>query len=127
MYQPGEQWLYNTSAQVLGVLLARACGQDLESVLRERIFEPLGMDDTGFTVPAEKLSRFTTAYRPDPEIGELSVRDDPAHSWWSTRPTFPDASGWLVSTVGDYWSFVSMLLAGGTWQGERILSRRRSP
>jgi CubicO group peptidase (beta-lactamase class C family) len=91
-------------------------------VLRERIFEPLGMDDTGFTVPAEKLSRFTTAYRPDPETGELSVRDDPAHSWWSTRPTFPDASGWLVSTVGDYWSFVSMLLAGGTWQGERILS-----
>ena len=56
MCQPGDQWLYNTSAQVLGVLLARACGQDLESVLRERIFEPLGMADTGFTVPAGNLS-----------------------------------------------------------------------
>ena len=67
MYQPGEQWLYNTSAQVLGVLLTRACGQDLESVLRQRIFEPLAMVDTGFTVPAEQIGRLTTLYRPDPE------------------------------------------------------------
>ena len=122
MYQPGEQWLYNSSAQVLGVLLARACGQDLESVLRERIFEPLGMVDTGFTVPTEQLGRLTTAYRPNPETGELSVLDDAAHSWWSTPPSFPDASGWLVSTVDDYWSFVSMVLAGGTGRGERILA-----
>jgi CubicO group peptidase (beta-lactamase class C family) len=122
MEQPGERWLYNTSSQVLGVLLARACGQDLESVLRERIFEPLGMIDTGFTVPTEQLSRLTTAYRPDPETGEPSVLDDPAHSWWSAPPSFPDASGWLVSTIDDYWSFVSMLLGGGTRQGERILS-----
>ena len=111
MYQPGERWLYNTSAQVLGVLLARATGDDLESVLRERIFEPLGMADTGFTVPADQLGRLTTVLRPDPETGELSVLDDPADSWWSTPPSFPDASGWLVSTIDDYWSFVSMLLA----------------
>ena len=78
MYQPGEQWLYNSSAQVLGVLLARACGQDLKSVLRERIFEPLGMTDTEFTVPTEQLSRLTTAYQPDRETGELSVLDDAA-------------------------------------------------
>lgn len=122
MCQPGEQWLYNTSAQVLGVLLARASGKDLESVLRERIFEPLGMTDTGFTVPAGQLSRLTTAYRPDPVTGELSVLDDAARSWWSTPPSFPDGSGWLVSTIDDYWSFVSMMLAGGTGRGERILS-----
>jgi CubicO group peptidase (beta-lactamase class C family) len=122
MYQPGEQWLYNSSAQVLGVVLARACGWDLESVLRERIFEPLGMVDTGFTVPAGQLSRLTTAYQPDPATDELSVLDDPANSWWSTPPSFPDASGWLVSTIDDYWSFVSMVLAGGTGRGERILS-----
>jgi CubicO group peptidase (beta-lactamase class C family) len=91
-------------------------------VLRERIFEPLGMVDTGFTVPTEALSRLTTFYVPDPETGELSVLDDPAHSWWSTPPSFPDGSGWLVSTIDDYWSFVSMLLEGGTGQGERILS-----
>jgi CubicO group peptidase (beta-lactamase class C family) len=144
MSQPGEQWLYNTSGQVLGVLLARASGRDLASVLRERIFEPLGMVDTGFGVPNEALSRLTTFYVPDPETGELSVLDDPAHSWWSTPPSFPDGSGWLVSTIDDYWSFVSMLLPrgapqgagsakggapqgagsakGGTGQGERILS-----
>jgi CubicO group peptidase (beta-lactamase class C family) len=129
MAQPGEQWLYNTSGQVLGVLLARAAERDLASVLRERIFEPLGMVDTGFTVPSDALSRLTTFYVPDPETGELSVLDDPAHSWWSTPPSFPDGSGWLASTMDDYWSFVSMLLArgapqgaGSTGQGERILS-----
>ncbi len=122
MYQPGEQWLYNTSGQVLGVLLARAAGQDLESVLRERVFEPLGMVDTGFTVPVDQLGRLTTAYLPDPETGELVVLDDPAHSWWSRPTSFADASGWLVSTIDDYWSFVSMLLAGGTGRGQPILS-----
>jgi CubicO group peptidase (beta-lactamase class C family) len=91
-------------------------------VLRDRIFEPLGMTDTGFTVPTEHLSRLTTFYLPNAETGELSVRDDPAHSWWSTPPSFPDAAGWLVSTIDDYWSFVSMMLAGGTGKGQRILS-----
>src|SRR5205807_9482477 len=101
MSQPGEQWLYNTSGQVLGVLLARASGRDLASVLRERIFDPLGMVDTGFGVPTEALGRLTTFYVPDPETGALSVLDDPAHSWWSTPPSFPDGSGWLVSTIDD--------------------------
>ena len=113
MHQPGERWLYNTSAQVLGVLLARACGRDLEAVLRERVFDPLGMTDTGFTVPAASRHRLTTAYRPDPETGALAVLDDPARSWWSTPPSFPDASGWLVSTIADYWAFVSQVFAGG--------------
>ncbi|MCU1468475.1 MAG: beta-lactamase [Actinomycetia bacterium] len=122
MYQPGERWLYNTSAQVLGVLLARAGDGDLESVLRERVLEPLGMVDTSLTVPAAQLHRFATAYAPDPETGELSVLDDPADSWWASPRSFPDASGWLVSTIDDYWTFVSMLLAGGTGNGERILA-----
>jgi CubicO group peptidase (beta-lactamase class C family) len=80
------------------------------------------MTDTGFAVPADQLRRLTTAYRPDAETDQLSVLDDPAHSWWSTPPSFPDASGWLVSTIDDLWVFVSMMLAGGTGQGERILS-----
>jgi CubicO group peptidase (beta-lactamase class C family) len=122
MYQPGERWLYNTSAQVLGVLLARAAGTDLDSVQRERIFEPLGMRDTGFSVPADQSSRLTTFYTPDPETGELSVLDDAPDSWWRTPPSFPDASGWLVSTIDDYWSFVSMLVAGGSLRGRRVLS-----
>lgn len=122
MYQPGEQWLYGTSGQVLGVLLARAMGKDLETVMHDRIFGPLGMRDTGFTVPAGQLHRLTTFYAPDPETGDLSVLDDPADSWWSTPPSFPDAAGGLVSTVDDYWSFVSMMLARGTLRGQRVLS-----
>jgi CubicO group peptidase (beta-lactamase class C family) len=122
MYQPGDQWLYNTSAQVLGVLVARAAGKDVEKVMRERIFDPLAMPDTGFTVPADQLSRLTTAYSSDPQTGSLSVLDDPVNSWWSTPPSFPDASGWLVSTIDDYWSFVSMLVGGGSRRGERVLS-----
>jgi CubicO group peptidase (beta-lactamase class C family) len=121
MYQPGERWLYNTSYQVLGVLVSRACAMPLETVLQERIFDPLGMADTGFSVPPAQLHRVPTLYAPDPETGVLSVLDEPAHSWWSTPPAFPDASGWLVSTVHDYWSFVSMLLAGGVGKSGRVL------
>jgi CubicO group peptidase (beta-lactamase class C family) len=122
MSQPGEQWLYGTSSQVLGVLSARAAGKNIETVLRERIFEPLAMSDTGFTVPADQLSRLTTFYTPDPATGELSVLDHPADSWWSTAPSFPDCGGWLVSTIDDYWSFVSMLLAGGSGRGQQIIT-----
>ena len=122
MDQPGERWLYNTSGQVLGILVARACGQSLEAVLQTRIFEPLGMIDTGFSVPPEKLARLTTFYRSDPETGVLSVLDPPRRSWWSTPPRLADGSGWLVSTIDDYWSFVSMVLAGGTGNDRRILS-----
>jgi CubicO group peptidase (beta-lactamase class C family) len=122
MYQPGERWLYNTSGQVLGILLARACGQSLESVLRTRIFDRLGMVDTGFTVPPRHLDRVPTLYLPDTATGALSVLDEAPHSWWSTPPAFADGSGWLVSTIDDYWSFVSMMLAGGTGNGHRIIS-----
>jgi CubicO group peptidase (beta-lactamase class C family) len=121
MYQPGEQWLYNTSAQVLGVVLARATGDPVETVMRDRIFEPLGMRDTGFTVPAEQRHRLTTFYRADDETGVPVAYDEPATSWWAT-PQRPDTSGWLVSTIDDYWTFVSMVLGRGTSCGIRILS-----
>ena len=69
LHQPGERWLYHTGSDVLGVLIARASGQPLETFLRERIFEPLGMKDTGFSVPAAKLDRLATSYRTDPATG----------------------------------------------------------
>jgi CubicO group peptidase (beta-lactamase class C family) len=122
MDQPGERWRYNTSLQVLGVLLGRAAGQDLPEVMRERVFEPLGMIDTGFFVPEDRLVRLTTFYQPDAGTGPLSVLDEPADSWWSAPPRFPDASGGLVSTIDDYWRFVAMLTAGGSFDGERVLS-----
>jgi CubicO group peptidase (beta-lactamase class C family) len=123
MYQPGERWLYNTSAQVLGVLIARATGSDLPSVMRARILEPLGMHDTGFFVPPESLARFTTYYAPDDETGGVNLLDEPTTSWWTAPPSFPDGSGMLASTLDDYWSFVSMMLArGAARDGTRVLA-----
>jgi CubicO group peptidase (beta-lactamase class C family) len=69
MHQPGETWIYNTGSDVLGVLIARASGQALEAFLRERLFEPLGMKDTAFSVPATKLDRLTTSYWTNPKLG----------------------------------------------------------
>ncbi len=106
MYQPGEQWMYNTSAQVLGVLLARATGRD---------------------VATDRLDRLTTFYVADPGTDDLVVLDDPAHSWWAAPAPFPDACGWLVSTIDDYWAFVSMLLAGGTGTGTGTGGRPADP
>src|SRR5439155_25715129 len=74
--------------------------------------EPLGMVDTAFYVPREKLSRFTTQYEPDPDAGGLRVLDRP-DGWWSTPPKMPNASGWLVSTIDDLWAFAAMMAADG--------------
>src|SRR6185295_19265163 len=83
---------------------------------------PLGMTDTSFSVPADKLHRLTTAYAPDPASDAIDVLDGVTDSYWSQPPAFPNASGWLVSTIDDFWAFVSMLLGAGTVGGERILS-----
>ncbi|HTR71965.1 MAG TPA: serine hydrolase domain-containing protein [Solirubrobacteraceae bacterium] len=109
MAQPGERWLYNTGASVLGVLLARATGQPFAEVLKTRVFEPLGMSDTAFwTADTERLA---TAYRPTPE--GLVVWDEPAGAW-SRPPAFADGGAGLVSTADDMLAFARMLLGGGT-------------
>jgi CubicO group peptidase (beta-lactamase class C family) len=118
MFQPGERWLYHTSADVLGVLIARAAGQSFEAFLGTRIFEPLGMNDTGFAVPPDALARFTPCYTPDPETGALQVFD-PQDGQWSTPPAFPSGGAGLVSTADDYLAFSEMLRRGGA----PILSR----
>lgn len=124
MHQPGERWMYNTGSYVLGVLIARASGRPLETFSRERIFAPLGMKDTSFSVPAAKLDRLPAAYQPDPQTGALKVADDAGQSSrWSRPPAFPDGAAGLVSTVDDYLAFGQMLLNNGKYGGERILSR----
>ncbi len=119
--QPGEAWRYNTGAQVLGILLERATGQPLEVFLRERLFDPLGMVDTSFSVAGEKQGRFTTAYLPD-DSGGLDVLDPPSGGWWNTPQAMANAAGMLVSTLDDYWAFVSMLVANGRHDGQPLLS-----
>jgi CubicO group peptidase (beta-lactamase class C family) len=123
MHQPGEKWMYNTGSDVLGVLIARASGQPLETFLRERIFEPLGMKDTGFSVPTASLDRLATSYWTDPESGELVVYDEAESGQWSRPPAFPSGAGGLVSTIDDYLAFGQMMLNQGKHGNKRILSR----
>lgn len=106
--QPGERWLYNTGAQVLGVLLARAAGAPLGEVFRTRLFEPLDMRDTAFW--SADVDRLATAYRPTPD--GLVVHDPPDGAW-SVPPRFEDAAAGLVSTADDLLSLARMLLRGG--------------
>jgi CubicO group peptidase (beta-lactamase class C family) len=121
--QPGERWMYNVSADVLGVLIARASGQSLGAFMRERIFDPLGMKDTAFHIPAEKIARLPGFYFLNRETNTLDVFDDVANSAWRSEPLFESGSGGLVSTVDDYFAFSRMMLNKGRHGREQILSR----
>jgi CubicO group peptidase (beta-lactamase class C family) len=123
IHQPGERWMYETGSDVLGVLISRATGGPLETFFRERIFGPLGMKDTGFHVPAEKLHRLASCYGANPETGALELYDPANDSQWSRPPVFESCGGGLVSTVDDYLAFCRMMLNKGKYGGERILSR----
>ncbi|MET7619777.1 serine hydrolase domain-containing protein [Streptomyces sp. NPDC005408] len=120
VHQPGDAWLYNTCSDIQGVLIARVSGRPLQEFLAERLFEPLGMVDTAFEVPAGKLDRFTSYYRADP-AGGLELVDAP-DGQWSSLPVFPSGAGGLVSTVDDWYAFARMLLADGTVDDRRLLS-----
>lgn len=122
-HQPGEVWMYHVGADLLGVLLARACGTTLGEVLRTKVFEPLGLHDTGFSVPAADHERLPAEYVPDGEHG-LTVFDPAGGaSAWAAPPAFEGGGAGLVSTVDDYLAFASMLARGGaTSGGERLLA-----
>ncbi|MCO6004282.1 beta-lactamase family protein [Actinoallomurus purpureus] len=122
-YQPGQRWQYNLSDDVLGVLVARVTGQPFETFLRERIFDPLGMTDTAFHVPADKIHRLPPLYAPDWQTGELNVEDPAEGGHHSKPPAFPSSGGGLDSTADDYHAYFRMLLNGGMHDGRRILSR----
>ncbi|MFY1689200.1 serine hydrolase domain-containing protein [Plantactinospora sp. WMMB782] len=123
MYQPGERWQYHISHDVLGVLVARVTGRSFETFLRERVLDPLGMKDTGFHVPSDKIDRLPPSYAPDPQTGDFIVWDEAAGGQYSQPPAFQSGGSGLVSTVDDYHTYFRMLLNGGTHNGERILSR----
>ncbi|GIG65566.1 serine hydrolase [Phytomonospora endophytica] len=118
VHQPGEAWLYDTAANVTGVLIARATGTSFGEALRERVFGPLGMKDSGFTVDPAELGRFATAYAKDDAPDGSPVVDDPPDGQWSRPQTFESGGGGLLSTGHDYLTFVMSLLSG-----EGVLSR----
>ncbi|KQU64926.1 serine hydrolase [Aminobacter sp. DSM 101952] len=122
-HQPGEGWLYHTGLDVAGALIARAAGQPLSVFMQERIFGPLGMKDTGFHVPADKVGRLATAYSRDFQTGKLGVYDEAKGGLFASSPSFEAGGGGLVSTADDYLAFQRMLLGKGRLGSERILSR----
>ena len=122
-HQPGTTWEYSVSIDVLGRLIEVLSGMAFDDYLTERIFEPLGMHDTGFFVPEEKMNRFAQMYTRD-EQGLL----EPSHPVMSRNfvkdPTLLSGGGGLVSTAADYLRFCQMMLNGGELDGTRLLSRK---
>lgn len=121
IYQPGESWLYHTGSDVLGVLIERAARQPLETFFCDRIFEPLGMKDTGFSVPVSKRNRFVSCYSFNPQTKKLDLTDPP-DGQWSQSPIFPSAAGGLVSTVDDYFVFARMIVNKGAFGPKHLVS-----
>ena len=122
LHQPGEQWHYNSGSDILGVLIERATGQRLGEFMKERIFDPLGMTDTSFSIPPDKLDRLPTTYMKNFSTGQLDVFDGVEGSRYR-HPPFESGAGGLLATVDDLLAFGQMMLDNGVSQGRRILSR----
>lgn len=122
-FSPGTRWNYSVSTDVLGYLVEVISGQRFDEFLKERLFDPLRMEDTGFVVPPEKVSRFASNYARNPDKS-LRVEDDAQESPYLEERAFLSGGGGLVSTAEDYLKFCRMLLSGGELDGERILGRK---
>jgi CubicO group peptidase (beta-lactamase class C family) len=119
LYQPGERWVYSVAVDIQGYLVEKLSGRPFPEFLRARIFEPLGMPDTGFLAPKEKLARVATIYGWDKAKGELAGQ--PHDPRISEMPRLPQGGGGLYSTAADYFRFAQMLLNGGELGGVRLL------
>lgn len=121
-FQPGTRWNYSVATDILGHLIERISGEDLDDFLARSIFEPLGMQDTGFWVPQRAVGRFACCYQRTPD--GFRLQDAATTSPYLRRPTFLSGGGGLVSTSADYLRFCQMLLGGGKLDGTRILGPR---
>ena len=122
-FHPGEAWLYGVSTDIVGHLVQLMSEQPLDEYLRQHVFEPLQMRDTGFWVPDGEIDRFAANYgrRRDKT---LALVDDPERSAYRRAPSFLSGGGGLVSTSEDYTRFCQMLLNGGELDGVRVLGRK---
>jgi CubicO group peptidase (beta-lactamase class C family) len=119
-FSPGEAWNYSVSTDVIGYLIGKISGKPFEAFLKERIFDPLGMNDTDFFVPAEKAHRLAACYSADGR-GGMTLQDDPATSSFLSPPSFISGGGGLCSTAADYLTFCRVLLKGGELGGVRLI------
>jgi CubicO group peptidase (beta-lactamase class C family) len=123
LFSPGTAWNYSISTDVGGYLVEVISGKPFDQFLRERIFDPLGMVDSGFSVPDEKIDRFAACYAPKPGGGRV-LQDDPMVSSYRSAPKLLSGGGGLVSTASDYFRFAQMLCNRGVLDGQRMLSRK---
>ena len=121
-FSPGTAWNYSVSIDVMGYLVQKLSGMSFGEFLRTRLFEPLGMKDTAFYCPPEKLDRFTSCYQPREGGGGLKLQDDAGKSTYAAPPELESGGGGLVSTTHDYMRFCRMMLHGGALDGVQILS-----
>jgi CubicO group peptidase (beta-lactamase class C family) len=119
-FSPGEAWNYSVATDVLGYLVGKISGVPFEQFLKERILNPLGMNDTDFFVPADKAHRFAACYSADGK-GGMTLQDDPATSSFLSPPSLISGGGGLCSTAADYLTFCRALLNGGELGGVRLL------
>ncbi len=122
-FSPGTAWNYSVSTDVLGHLVERISGEPFDAYLRRHVFAPLGMEDTAFFVPPEKVDRFAACYDRGPGK-KLRLQDDPQTSRYLAPPKFLSGGGGLVSTAADYLRFGRMLLGGGELDGARLIGRK---
>ena len=118
-FSPGEAWNYSVSTDVIGYLIGKISGKPFEQFLKERIFDPLGMNDTDFFVPADKAHRLAACY--SAEKGKMKLQDDPTTSSFLAPPSFISGGGGLCSTAADYLTFCRALLGGGELGGVRLI------
>jgi len=123
LFEPGQRWNYSVSIDVVGRLIEVLSGQPLDQALAERVFNPLGMDQTGFWV-SERSAGSLVACWAQPPSGDVVVFDRPESSRWLERPSMLSGGGGLVSTTEDYVRFCRMLLGGGALGGHRVLGPR---
>lgn len=118
-FQPGTQWQYGASTDYVAVLVEKISGMTIDQFTRERIFQPLGMVDTHYNIPREKVTRVAAVYRPDAQ-GKITLLRKPEYR----EPTsyFPGVAG-MSGTATDYFRYAQMLLNGGELDGKRLLGR----
>jgi CubicO group peptidase (beta-lactamase class C family) len=121
-FSPGTAWNYSVAIDVLGYLVEKLTGMSFGKFLQKRLFEPLGMDDTAFAVPDDKIGRFVCCYQPEGKGPGIKLQDDARESPFLREPALESGGGGLVSTAHDYLRFCRMMLNGGTLDGVQILS-----
>src|SRR5262249_26501456 len=121
--QPGSEWNYSVSSDVLGYLVAVISGRPFDEFLRQRVMHPLGMADTDFYVASNKVKRFAANYERGPD-GRPRLLEDPEKSRFLQPPAAPSGGGGLVGTARDYMRFCQMLLGRGVYGSTRLLGRK---